>query len=67
MMLGDLSKEDIEGNRGGAIGDPSVGQIRALAGVFGVQRRRLSDGAGAVPAERFLGVPAHRLATPAAA
>ena len=25
MMLGDLSKEDIEGNRGGAIGDPREG------------------------------------------
>jgi hypothetical protein len=41
MMLGDLSKEDIEGNRGGAIGDPSVGQIRALAGVFGVEPCKL--------------------------
>lgn len=30
MMLGDLSEEDIEGIRDGAIGDPSVGQIRAL-------------------------------------
>ena len=30
MTLGDLSKEDIEGKRDGAIGDPSAGQIRAL-------------------------------------
>jgi hypothetical protein len=44
MMLGDLSKEDLEGGiRDGAIGDPSVGQIRVLAGVFGVEPSYLLD------------------------
>jgi hypothetical protein len=37
MTLGDLSGEDIEGLRTGAIGDPTVGHVAALAGVFGVE------------------------------
>ena len=36
MTLGDLSEEDLEGIRTGAVGDPTVGQVVALAGVFGV-------------------------------
>jgi hypothetical protein len=36
MTLGDLSEENVERIRTGAIGDPSVGQVAALAGVFGV-------------------------------
>lgn len=37
MTLGDLSEEDLEGIRTGAVGDPIVGQVVALAGVFGVE------------------------------
>jgi transcriptional regulator with XRE-family HTH domain len=37
MTLGDLSEEDLEGIRTGAVGDPTVGQVVALAGVFGVE------------------------------
>jgi transcriptional regulator with XRE-family HTH domain len=37
MTLGDLSEEDVERIRTGAIGDPSVGQVAALASVFGVE------------------------------
>jgi hypothetical protein len=43
MTLGDLSQEDVEGIRTGAIGDPSVGQAVALAGVFGVEPSYLLD------------------------
>jgi transcriptional regulator with XRE-family HTH domain len=43
MTLGDLSEEDVEGIRTGAIGDPTVGQITALAGVFGVEASYLMD------------------------
>jgi transcriptional regulator with XRE-family HTH domain len=37
MTLGDLSEEDVEKIRTGAISDPSVGQVAALARVFGVE------------------------------
>src|SRR5918997_939113 len=43
MTLGDLSEEDVERIRTGAIGDPSVGQVSALAGVFGVEPSYLLD------------------------
>jgi transcriptional regulator with XRE-family HTH domain len=43
MTLGDLSQEDVEGIRTGAIGDPTVGQAVALAGVFGVESSYLLD------------------------
>jgi len=43
MTLGDLSQEDVEGIRTGAIGDPSVGQAVALASVFGVESSYLLD------------------------
>ena len=43
MTLGDLSEEDVEGIRTGAIGDPIVGQVVALAGVFGVEPSYLLD------------------------
>src|SRR5918997_6627611 len=36
MTLGGLSEENVERIRTGAIGDPSVGQVAALAGAFGV-------------------------------
>jgi transcriptional regulator with XRE-family HTH domain len=37
MTLGDLSEEDVERIRTSAISDPTVGQVAALAGVFGVE------------------------------
>jgi len=39
----DLSEEDVEGIRTGAIPDPSVGQVAALAGAFGVEPSYLLD------------------------
>jgi transcriptional regulator with XRE-family HTH domain len=43
MTLGDLSEEDVERIRTGAASDPSVGQIAALAGVFGVEPSYMLD------------------------
>src|SRR5215217_991567 len=43
MMLGDLSEEEVERIRTGAISDPSVGQVAALASVFGVESSYLLD------------------------
>jgi hypothetical protein len=43
MTLGNLSEEGVEGIRSGAIGDPTVGQVTALAGVFGVPPSYLLD------------------------
>jgi transcriptional regulator with XRE-family HTH domain len=43
MTLGDLSEEDIERIRTGAVSDPSVGQVAALASVFGVEPSYLLD------------------------
>jgi len=43
MTLGDLSEEDVEGIRSGTISDPTVGQIVALAGDFGVESSYLLD------------------------
>src|ERR671910_3905144 len=43
MTLGDLSEEDVEKIRSGAISDPSVGQVAALASVFGVEPSYLLD------------------------
>jgi transcriptional regulator with XRE-family HTH domain len=43
MTLGDLSEEDVERIRTGAVSDPSVGQVTALAGVFGVETSYLLD------------------------
>jgi transcriptional regulator with XRE-family HTH domain len=43
MALGDLSEEDLEGIRTGAVGDPTVGQVIALAGLFGVEPSYLLD------------------------
>src|SRR5215216_1124109 len=43
MTLGDLSEEEVERIRTGAISDPTVGQIVALAGVFGVETSYLLD------------------------
>jgi transcriptional regulator with XRE-family HTH domain len=43
MTLGDLSEEDVERIRTGADSDPTVGQVAALAGVFGVEPSHLLD------------------------
>ena len=43
MTLGVLSEEDVEGIRTGAIIDPTVGQVAALAGVLGVELSYLLD------------------------
>ena len=37
MTLGDLSEEEVEKIRTGTMSDPTVGQISALASVFGVE------------------------------
>ena len=43
MTLGDLSEEEVERIRTGAISDPTVGQVAALASVFGVEPSYLLD------------------------
>jgi len=43
MTLGELSEADVERMRSGAISDPTVGQVAALAGVFGVEPSYLLD------------------------
>jgi hypothetical protein len=43
MTIGDLSEEDVEGIRTGGIADPTVSQVVALAGVFGVEPSYLLD------------------------
>jgi transcriptional regulator with XRE-family HTH domain len=43
MTLGDLSEEDVEKIRSGAISDPTVSQVAALASVFGVEPSYLLD------------------------
>jgi transcriptional regulator with XRE-family HTH domain len=43
MTLGDLSEDAVERIRTGAISDPTVGQVAALASVFGVELSYLLD------------------------
>jgi len=43
MTLRDLSEEDVEKIRTGAVSDPSVGRVAALASVFGVESSYLLD------------------------
>jgi transcriptional regulator with XRE-family HTH domain len=43
MTLGDLSEEEVERIRTGAVSDPSVGQVAALASAFGVESSYLLD------------------------
>jgi len=43
MTLGDLSEEDVEQIRTGDVSDPTVGQVSALASVFGVEPSYLLD------------------------
>ena len=43
MSAGDLTEEEVEGIRSGKIADPTVGQVAALAAVFGVPPSYLLD------------------------
>jgi transcriptional regulator with XRE-family HTH domain len=43
MTLSDLSEEDVQRIRTGAVRDPTVGQVAALASVFGVEPSFLLD------------------------
>ena len=43
MTLGDLSEDDVERIRTGAVSDPTVSQVAALASVFGVEPSYLLD------------------------
>ena len=43
MSAGVLTEEEVEGMRTGAIADPTVGQVAALAAVFGVEPSYLVD------------------------
>jgi hypothetical protein len=43
MSVGGLIEEEVEGIRSGAIPDPTVGQVAALASVFGVEPSYLVD------------------------
>ena len=53
LTLGDLSGDDVEGIRTGVIDDPTVGQVAALAAVFGVKPSYLLD-RGEPPLDREL-------------
>jgi hypothetical protein len=43
MTLGDVSEEDVQKIRTGDVSDPTVGQVAALASVFGVEPSYLLD------------------------
>jgi hypothetical protein len=43
MSAGDLTEEEVEGIRTGKIADPTVGQVAALAAVFGIEPSYLVD------------------------
>jgi hypothetical protein len=43
MSAGDVTEDDVEGIRSGRIADPTVGQVAALAAVFGVEPSYLVD------------------------
>jgi transcriptional regulator with XRE-family HTH domain len=43
MTLGDLSEEEVERIRTGAVSDPTVGQVAALVSLFGVEPSYLLD------------------------
>jgi transcriptional regulator with XRE-family HTH domain len=43
MSAGGLTEEEVEGIRTGKISDPTVGQVAALAAVFGVEPSYLVD------------------------
>ena len=54
MSAGGLTEEEVEGIRTGAISDPTVGQVAALAAVFGVEPSYLVDRKGAPPLDAEL-------------
>jgi hypothetical protein len=43
MSAGGLTEQEVEGIRSGAISDPTVGKVAALAAVFGVEPSYLVD------------------------
>ncbi len=43
MSAGVLTEDEVEGIRSGAIADPTVGQVAAIASVFGVEPSYLVD------------------------
>jgi len=47
MSAGDLTEEEVEGIRTGRIADPTMGQVAALAAIFGVEPSYLVDRKGA--------------------
>ncbi len=54
MSTGELTEEEVEGIRGGAIADPTVAKISALAGVFGVEPSYLVNRKGSPPLDAEL-------------
>jgi hypothetical protein len=54
MSAGDLTEEEVEGIRSGGIVDPTVGQVAALAAVFGVEPSYLVDRKGPPPLDAEL-------------
>jgi hypothetical protein len=47
MSAGSLTEDEVEGMRTGKVSDPTVGQVAALAAVFGVEPSYLVDREGA--------------------
>jgi transcriptional regulator with XRE-family HTH domain len=43
MSAGGLTEEEVEGIRSGKVSDPTVGQVAAIAAVFGVEPSYLVD------------------------
>lgn len=54
MSAGGLTEEEVEGMRTGRMADPTVGQVAALAAVFGVEPSYLVDRKGAPPLDAEL-------------
>jgi transcriptional regulator with XRE-family HTH domain len=52
MSLGDLTEEDVEGLRSGAVTDPPFSHLLALARAFGVEPSYLVDGTGEAALDR---------------
>ena len=65
MTLGDLPREVVEGIRTGAISDPPVSQVAALAAAFGVSSAYLLDRGKELPVldEEALGALADETAS----
>jgi transcriptional regulator with XRE-family HTH domain len=54
MSAGGLTEEEVEAIRTGRVSDPTVGQVAALAAVFGVEPSYLVDREGAPPLDAEL-------------